>query len=79
MTVTYGITEEIYSLSGNSRTAYGIAAYADAELDGTATVLASVHDITDSRARILALAEKCNSLKLSFTNLMNAVEDFLTE
>ena len=31
MNVTYGVTEEIYSLGISSRTSYGIAAYADSE------------------------------------------------
>ena len=46
MNVTYGVTEEIYSLGTSSRTSYGIAAYADSEEDGTATIVASIHDVT---------------------------------
>ena len=36
MNVTYGMTEEVYSLGAERRVSYGIAAYADAEEDGTA-------------------------------------------
>ena len=34
--ITYGVVEEKYVLGKSKRTAYGIAAYADAETDGTA-------------------------------------------
>ena len=46
-TVTYGITEEKYTLGQQTRVSYGIAAYSNPETDGTATVIASVHDISD--------------------------------
>ncbi len=78
-TVTYGITEEVYSLGTDFRTAYGIAAYADAEEDGTATVLRSVHDITSDREKLKALADTCNRLNLSTIHLLDVVEDFLAD
>jgi hypothetical protein len=40
ISTTYGVTEEIYSLGAHSRTSYGVAAYADAEEDGVATIVA---------------------------------------
>ncbi len=76
--VTYGMIEEIYSLGSDSRTAYGIAAYADAETDGTASVLQSIHDITADREKLLALVETCNRLKLPPMHLRDVVEDFLS-
>lgn len=78
-TITYGITEEIYSLGPDSRITYGIAAYADAENDGTATVLQSINDITSDREKIQALVETCNRLKLSIIHLRDVVEDFLVD
>ena len=68
MNVTYGVTEEIYSLGAASRVFLWIAAYADAEEDGTATIAASVHVVTSNKQ---ALCE------LSTVHLMDMVEDFL--
>ncbi len=78
-TVTYGITEEYYSLGTDSRISYGIAAYADAEEDGTATVLQSVHDITADREKLQALVDICNRFKLSTIHLQDVIEDFLDD
>ncbi len=78
-TVTYEIAEEIHSLGSVSRTVYCIAAYADAEEDGTATVLGSVHDITSDREKLKALADTCNRLKLSPIHLQDVIEDFLDD
>lgn len=78
MNVTYGITEEVYSLGSNRRISYGIAAYADAEEDGTATVVASVHDVTADMAALAELVALCNRLELSTVHLEDVIEDFLT-
>ena len=75
--ITYGVTEEKYYLGGSFRIAYGIAAYADADLDGTATIVASVHDVTDDKDRLCELVDLCNSLELSVCHLSDVVEDFL--
>lgn len=77
MNVTYGVTEEIYSLGASSRVSYGIAAYADAKEDGTATIVASVHDITSDKQALYELVSLCNRSELSIVHLMDVVEDFL--
>ena len=77
--VTYGIVEEKYVLHNQDRIAYGIAAYADAERDGTATVLASVSDITSDKQKLEKLVFYCNQLGLSELHLRDVVEDFLAE
>ena len=77
MNVTYGVAKEIYSLGNSSRTSYGIAAYADAEEDGTATIVASVHDVTSDKQALDELVSLCNRLELSTVHLMDIVEDFL--
>lgn len=77
--VTYGILEEKYVLHNQDRIAYGIAAYADAERDGTATVLASVNDITSDKQKLEKLVFYCNQLGLSELHLRDVVEDFLAE
>ena len=77
MNVTYGVAEEIYSLGSSSRTSYGIAAYADADEDGTATIVASVHDVTTDKQAIDELVSLCNRLDLSTVHLIDVVEDFL--
>ena len=77
MNVTYGLTEEVYSLGDSSRIAYGIAAYADTEEDGTATIVATVHDVTTDKQALDELVSLCNCLELSTVLLMDVVEDFL--
>lgn len=77
--ITYGLVEERYALNGHERTSYGITIYADAEIDGTATVIASVHDITSDKPRLSALVQRCNLLKLSPIHLEDVVEDFLAD
>ena len=77
VSITYGITKEIYSLGTESRVSYGVAAYADAEKDGTATIVASVHDITSDIRGLLKLISECNSLAVSPIHLENIIEDYL--
>ena len=77
MTITYGITEEIYTLGEISRRSFGIAAYADSHEDNTATIVASVHDITSNRTKLEQLVAACNQGHLSLVHLKDIVEDFL--
>ncbi len=77
MNVTYGVTEEIYSLENSSHISYGISAYADSEEDGTATIAASVHDVTSDKQALCELVSLCNRLELSTVHLVDVVEDFL--
>ena len=77
--VVYGISEEKYSLGGTTRVSYGIAAYAHAETNGTSTVTAAVHDITDDKEKLADFVQTCNRLELSADHLQDAVEDFLAE
>ena len=75
--VTYGVIEERYLLGHQSRLSYGIAAYADAETDATATVVASVHDVTSAPGAIAEIVAVCNRQALPPALLWDAVEDFL--
>ena len=77
--ITYGIVEEKYVLGESQRTAYGVAAYADAETDGTATIIASVNDISSQKDRVEEFVKSCNSAKLSPRDLKEAALDFLEE
>ena len=79
MTITYEVTEETYSLGGESRTWYGIATYANGEQDGTASMIACVHDISSNRQKLIKLVEECNRLKLSLIHLEDVIADFLAE
>ena len=76
MNVIYGITKEVYSLGADSRTSYGIVAYADAEENGTSTIVASVHDITSDKQALSDLIFLCNLLELSAIHLNDVIEDF---
>lgn len=75
--ITYGVTEEVYSLGGNSRKTYGIAVYSNSEIDGTATVLTSVNDITSDRVKLEELVQICNRAELSLIHLKDVINDFL--
>lgn len=75
--ITYGVTEEVYELGNDRRTAYGIVAYANADEDGTATIVSGVYDITDDREELEKLVALCNDLELSVIHLKDVVEDFL--
>lgn len=77
MNVTYAVVEERHSLGDCFRTSYGIAAYAGFAGDGTAIVVASVHDVTDDKQAIYELVDLCNRLELSVAHLADIVEDFL--
>ncbi len=78
-TVTYGVSEEIYSLDNKTRISYGIVAYADAKTDGIVAIVASVRDISPDKQKIELLAEQCNRLELSPIHLPDVVADFLAE
>ena len=77
--ITYGVSKEIYSYKGTIREAYGFIAYADAELDGTATIVASANDLSCDEIKLQELANKCNEINLELVHFSDIVEDFLTE
>ncbi len=52
MNVTYGLIEETYAVDSSVCKAYGIAAYEDTSKNGTATIIASIHDITTNKAAL---------------------------
>ncbi len=76
-TLTYGLVEEKYELNGQIRVAYGMVLYANAEEDGTATIIASARDLTSDKAQLEVLVENCNTLELSPIHFDDVVEDFL--
>lgn len=78
MNISYGLIEEKYNCGTESRISYGIAVYSNPELDGSATVIESVHDITCDKEKLLQLIKDCNDLHLSRVHLLDVVEDFLT-
>ncbi len=77
--VTYGLIEEKYAAGTLMRTSYGIAAYSCQKQCGTASVIVSVHDVTDNLEQINALVEKCNNCDLSFEHLEDVVNDYLAQ
>ena len=77
--ITYGIVEETYTFENESRIAYGISAYADANETGTSTIVACIHDITTNKERLSQLVNDCNRLQLCVTHLPDVVEDFLSD
>ncbi len=74
---TYGVIREEYLRPDGrrDRVAYGVAAYAHARETGTATVVASVHDMTARREAALALVDRCNRCGLSPCHLSEVAEE----
>lgn len=79
MNVTYGVVRQVYILGEQHRCAYGLVAYANADQDGTATIIASANDISSDMQSVCELADKCNQGKLSLIHFDDIVEDFLAE
>ena len=77
MTITYGLAEEKYSIGNKTRTSYGIVAYADADNNDTVTIIASIHDITSDKSKLIKLIELCNSENLSLIHLEDIIEDYI--
>ncbi len=75
--VVYGVVKSEYILGEMRRVSYGIAAYANADEEGTAVILALLHDITSNASDIEALVERCNRSGLSLLHLADVVEDEL--
>ncbi len=76
-TISYQPIKEEYKCGEQCRISYGIAAYAHEAETQTATVVASVHDLSASFAEVLALTELCNRQDLSVLHLRDVAEDFL--
>ena len=74
---TYGVSKEIYSYKGITREAYGLVAYADAEFDGTSTIVASANDLSCDEIKLQKLANKCNEINLELVHFSDIVEVFL--
>ena len=79
MNVTYAVAEEKYVIGNESRISYGIVAYSNTEQEGTATIVASIRDITSDKNRLKKLVDDCNRLELSTVHLHDVVEDFLSD
>ena len=75
--ITYGVSKETYSYKGITREAYGLVAYADAELDGTSTIVASANDLSCDEVKLQEFVNKCNEGKLELVHFNDIVEDFL--
>ncbi len=76
-TFTYGVVEEKYKLKNKVRIAYGIVIYADTENDSTATIVASIRDLTTNKNCAEELVDYCNKLQLSPDHFDDVIEDFL--
>ena len=77
--IIYAVSEERYTFGNETRTAYGIIVYSNADQDGSKTIVSSVRDITSDKAGITRLVNDCNRLKLSTVHLCDVIEDFLIQ
>jgi len=75
--ITYGVTEECYTVGSDRRVAYGIAVYADADTTGTASIVASVRDISSDKKKVEEFVRLCNSGGVSLIHFSEMVDDFL--
>ena len=75
----YGLIEEIYGSNNSNRIAYGIVAYANYSIDGTASIVMRFCDISSDKSKVMRLVESCNCLGLSLIHLQDVVEDFLAQ
>ena len=75
--ITYGVSEETYSLNNQTRTAYGIVIYSNAEEDGTATIVGSIRDVTPNKEKMERLVSACNKLELSPIHIYDVIDDFI--
>ena len=71
----YGRIEETYHTDTGYRVAYGIAAYAHPTDTESATIVASVRDVTQNRAAMDELIRQCNAGGLSPAHLQDVIED----
>ena len=79
LNVTYAIIEEKYTLGDEIRISYGISAYSNANETGEATIVASVHNVTSDKEKLIELIDDCNRLNLSTVHLMDVLDDYLSD
>ncbi len=72
--ITYGVIREEYSIGGESRVAYGIAAYYDVKGNGTASIINSLHDICSDENEIDSIVSRFNRDRVSPYKLEELVE-----
>lgn len=75
--IVYGVIEEKYTLGKEQRVSYGIAAYSDSNINGTATVVKSVRDISNDISVVTEITDICNRLSLSTIHLHEVINDYL--
>ncbi len=79
--ILYELVEEVYHCNNCNdicRISYGIAAYIHSEEEEFASIIASAHDISSDREKVLDLVSRCNRMELSPAHLADVIEDFLS-
>jgi hypothetical protein len=71
------MVSETYIVGDHTRTSYGIVAYADADEEGSATIIASARDLCVDKIAVEALVQRCNQLGLSLIHFDDIIQDFL--
>ena len=77
MNTAYGVVTEIYGLEGETRCPAEITAYANADADGTASIVASVMDISSNETQVKAFVGRCDPERLPVCSFQNKANDFL--
>lgn len=77
--IKYGLAEEKYFFEKEERISYGIVAYADSQTDGSASIIASFHDLSGDKSVLEKLVYDCNRLHLSLLHFSDTIQDFLAK
>jgi hypothetical protein len=77
MSITYGIINESHEIEGEHRTSYGIAAYSDVEVNGSACILCTKSDLSCERAPLEEFVSRLNGEQVSVTQLEERIEEYL--
>ena len=72
--VKYYIVEKTLTIEGETRSSYGIAAYAS---NDRTNIVKVVHDISFDRSKVYSMIKLFNKLSLSTIHLVDVVNDMI--
>ena len=79
MSITYGIINESHEIEGGYRTSYGIAAYSDVQVNGSACVLCTKSDLSCERNSLEALVNRLNDEETPIEKIEERIEEYLAD
>jgi hypothetical protein len=79
MSITYGIINESHEIEGGNRTSYGIAAYSDVEVSGSACILCTKSDLSCERDSLEEFVSLLNREQASIALFEKRIEEYLED